>query len=64
MNTAAARVKSPLLFRDNYGAFRRLDYYAQWDDLVAFVARTGNRSALGAIVLHALVFVAHAVAFQ
>ena len=53
----------PLLFRDDYEAFRRLPYFAQWDHLVAYAARTGNRAALPQILFHAFVFAAHIVGY-
>ena len=54
----------PYLFRDDFAGFRRLGYWEQWDHLVAFGVRVGNRSALPAILFHAAVFVAHLLAFR
>ena len=55
----------PFLFYQNYPAFRRLpSWWSQWDHLVAFAARTGNRSALPAILFHAAVFAVHLLLFQ
>ena len=39
--------------------FRRLGYWQQWDCCVAYFARTGNRSALAAILFHQACFAVH-----
>ena len=47
-------------FGDDYEAWRKLKYWEQWDALVAYGMRTGNRAALGSIAFHMLVFAATA----
>ena len=41
----------------NFGTFRKLPYYEQWDALVAFVRAEGNRPILPAIIFHLVFFV-------
>ena len=45
-----------LLFRDDLPAFCKLSYWEQWDSLVTYAVRTGNRLALPLILFHMLVF--------